>query len=76
MFMPEGQDGHIARRDLRTGQQRSIRPEGKPESRTIAFMEFTGWWFPRTTTRRFTTAEIIFSSPRTAVTIGRGSDVT
>jgi len=26
----EGQDGHIARRDLRTGQQRSIRPEGKP----------------------------------------------
>jgi photosystem II stability/assembly factor-like uncharacterized protein len=25
----EGQDGHIARRDLRTGQQRSIRPEGK-----------------------------------------------
>jgi len=26
----EAQDGHIARRDLRTGQQRSIRPEGKP----------------------------------------------
>ncbi len=26
----ESQDGHIDRRDLRTGQQRSIRPEGKP----------------------------------------------
>jgi photosystem II stability/assembly factor-like uncharacterized protein len=26
----EAQDGHIHRRDLRTGQQHSIRPEGKP----------------------------------------------
>jgi len=73
----ESQDGYIDRRDMRTGQMRSIRPEAKAGEPHYRFQWNSRWRFPHTSTLPFITAETFCLSRRTAETtdsLGAGLD--